>query len=164
MSQQQHDAPPMPQPTAEHALLKDHVGNWKVHCKFYMDPSQPPMETDATETIEMIGEFWTVSRFTSNMMGMPFTGCATMGFEPHTGKFVGTWMDSMAPAFFHMQGTQKGDTIEMRCKAFSCMTNSVLEHRTTEKHISKNERIFEMFVTMPDGNEMKMMTNHYRRA
>jgi uncharacterized protein (DUF2249 family) len=44
------------------------------------------------------------------------------------------------------------------------MTNSVLKHRTTEQHVSKNERIFEMFVTMPDGKEIKMMTNHYRRA
>ena len=38
-------APPMPQPTAEHQLLKDHAGTWKVACKFYMEPSQPPMET-----------------------------------------------------------------------------------------------------------------------
>ena len=93
MSQQ--SAPPMPQPTAEHKNLEEYAGNWKVACKFYMDPSQPPMETNATEKIELVGDFWTVSRFESNMMGAPFVGSALLGYEPHTGKFVSTWVDSM---------------------------------------------------------------------
>ena len=156
--------PTMPQPTAEHRLLKDHAGTWKVACQFYMDPSQPPMEVEATERIDMIGEFWTVSRYESNMMGAPFSGSATMGYEPSSGKFVSTWVDSMMPVLCTFSGKQKGDTIHMEGSFLSCMTNTVLEHRTTEKHISKNERIFEMFCTMPDGTEIKMMTNHYKRA
>ena len=157
-------APPMPKPTTEHRLLKDHAGTWKVACKFYMEPGKPPMETNATEKIEMVGEFWTVSRYETQMMGAPFVGCATLGFEPHTGKFVSTWIDSMAPVHCTLTGKQKGDTISLEGSFFSCMTNSVLKHRATEKHISKNERIFEMFCTMPDGKEVKMMTNHYKRA
>jgi hypothetical protein len=157
-------APPMPQPTAEHRSLKEHAGKWKVACKFYMEPGQPPMESNATESVEMVGDFWTLSKFENDMMGMPFVGSATMGFEPHSGEYVSTWIDSMAPALFVLRGKPKGDTIELRGKAWSCMTNSALEHRTTEKRISKDERLFEMFVTMPDGTEIKMMTNHYKRA
>ncbi len=159
-----HSTPTMPQPTAEHKLLKDHAGTWKVACKFYMDPSQPPMETNATERIDMVGEFWTVSRFETSMMGAPFTGSATLGYEPSSGKFVSTWVDSMMPVLCTLSGKQKGDTIHLEGAFLSCATNSVLKHRATEKHISKNERIFEMFCTMPDGTEVKMMTNHYKRA
>jgi len=154
----------MPQPTAEHHGLQEHVGTWKVACKFYMDPSQPPMETEATETVERVGEFWTLSEYRTDFMGTPFVGRATLGFEPHTKRYVSTWIDSMSPVLFHLTGEKKGDTITLKGKAFSCMTNSILEHRTTEKHISKNERLFEMFCTMPDGNEIKMMSSHYRRA
>jgi hypothetical protein len=157
-------APPMPQPTAEHKLLMEHVGNWKVACKFYMDPSQPPMETNATERIDKIGEFWTVSRYETEMMGAPFVGSCTLGYEPQSGKFVSTWVDSMMPVFCKFTGKQKGDTIHYEGEFFSCMTNSVLKHRATEKHLNKNERVFEMFCTLPDGTEIKMMTNHYRRA
>ena len=157
-------APPMPQPTAEHRSLKDNAGTWKVACKFYMEPGQPPMESTATEKVEMIGEFWTVSRFENQMMGMPFVGSATMGFEPNTGKFVSTWIDSMAPVLCTLSGKKKGDTIMLEGEFFSCMTNSILKHRTTEKLVNKNERIFEMFCTLPDGNEIKLMTNHYKRA
>jgi hypothetical protein len=154
----------MPQPTAEHKLLKEHAGTWKVSCKFYMDPTQPPMEVEAKETVEMVGEFWTLSRHESSMMGMPFVGRATIGYEPHSGKYVSTWIDSCSPALCHFTGTIKGDTLTMTGDAWSCMTQSVLKHRTTEKRISKNERIFEMFCTMPDGKEVNIMTNHYRRA
>jgi len=160
----EHAAPPMPQPTAEHVRLKELVGTWNVHCKFYMEPGSPPMETEAKETVEMLGDWWILSKFESNMMGQPFSGRASMGYEPHAKQYVSTWIDSMAPAFFKLTGTEKGDTLTMTGKAFSCMTNSELVHRTTEKRISKNERIFEMFCTLPDGTEIKMMTNHYRRA
>jgi len=160
----EHAAPPMPQPTAEHRLLKEHAGKWKVACKFYMDPSQPPMEVQATETIEMVGEFWTVSKYECDFMGAPFVGRATMGYEPHAQRWVSTWVDAMSPVLFHFTGKQVGDTITMEGDAFSCMTNSVLRHRTTEKHLGKDERIFEMFARMPDGKEIKMMTSHYRRA
>lgn len=162
MSEQ--SAPPMPQPTAEHKLLKEHAGTWKVACTFYMEPGQPPMESTAKETVEMVGEFWTLSKFENQMMGMPFTGRATLGYEPHSKQFVSTWVDSMAPVLCVLKGTQKGDTLTMHGEFWSCMTNSVLKHRTTEKTISKNERVFEMFCTMPDGTEIKMMTNHYKRA
>jgi hypothetical protein len=70
----------------------------------------------------------------------------------------------MSPALFILTGQQKGDTLHLEGEAWSCMTNSVLKHRTTEKHINKNERLFEMFCTMPNGVEIQMMSSHYRRA
>ncbi len=160
----EQSAPPMPQPTAEHKLLAENAGTWKVQCKFYMEPGQPPMELEAKETIEMVGPFWTVSKYESNMMGAPFVGRATVGYEPHAKRWVSTWIDSFTPALYSFTGSRSGDTLTMTGEAYSCMTNSVLKHRTTEKRISKNEFIFEMFATMPDGKEIKMMTNHYKRA
>ena len=162
MSEQ--SAPPMPQPTAEHQLIQSYAGNWKVACKFYMDPSQPPMETSATEAIERVGEFWTVSKYATDFMGAPFVGRCTLGYEAHSGEYVSTWIDSMSPVLCTLRGKKKGDTLTMRGKFYSCMTNSVLEHRTTDKFLGKDEHVFEMFATMPDGTEVKMMSNHYRRA
>ncbi|MBL8858057.1 MAG: DUF1579 domain-containing protein [Planctomycetes bacterium] len=154
----------MPQPTAEHKLIQSLAGKWKVACKFYMDPSQPPMETAATEIVEKIGEFWTTSKFETTLMGAPFTGCCTFGYEAHNKQFVSTWVDSMAGVLCTLRGTKKGDTLMLDGEFFSCMTNSVLKHRVTDKLISKDEHIFEMFATMPDGKEIKMMTSHYKRA
>lgn len=160
----EQSAPPMPQPTAEHKLIQDCAGKWNVACKFYMDPSQPPMETQATEIIERVGEFWTVSKYETSFMGAPFSGRCQLGYEPHSKQWVSTWVDSMAPVLCVLRGTKQGDTLTMEGEFFSCMTNSVLKHRTTDKFISKDEHVFEMFAIMPDGTSCKMMTSHYKRA
>lgn len=162
MSEQ--SAPPMPQPTAEHQLIQGYAGKWKVACKFYMDPSQPPMETQATEVVEKVGDFWTVSKYETSFMGAPFIGRCTFGYEAHSGQFVSTWIDSMSPVLCVLRGTKKGDLLTMTGEFFSCMTNSVLTHRTTMKFIGKDEHMFEMFARMPDGTEVKMMSSHYKRA
>lgn len=159
-----NDGPPMPKPTPEHIQLMEDVGRWNVACTFFMAPDQPPMQSDAVEVVEAVGDFWVVSRFESSFCGMPFVGRATAGFEPHTGKYVTTWIDCMAPALSHMTGTRTGDTLTMLGDSFSCITNSMIPHRMTIKRISANERIFDMYCTLPDGHEIKIMSNHYRRA
>lgn len=160
----QDAAPPMPQPTSEHESLREAAGTWKVACTFYMEPGQPPMECQATETVEMVGGFWTVSKYETEFMGMPFIGRATLGYEPHNDRWVSTWIDSMAPHLFYMTGKQEGDTLTLTGDNWNCMINAVTPYRMTDKRISADEHVFEMFCTMPDGNEVKMMTHHYTRA
>ncbi len=156
--------PPMPQPTAEHTDLLKMVGKWNIHCKFFMEPGQPPMETEAKETVEAVGPFWITCKFESNFMGAPFSGRASVGYEPHTKRYVSTWIDSMAPVFFHLTGEKRGNSIEMKGNAFSCMVNAVIPHRTVERHLSVNEHIFDMYCTPPGSPEIHMMSNHYKRA
>lgn len=157
---------PMPQPTAEHARLAEHAGNWNVACTFYMDPSQPPMQVEACEKVEMFGAFWVTSTFEADMFGAPFKGRATLGYEPHAGEYVSTWIDTMSPAHFHLRGKfdAAGKVLEMRGRAFSVMTGGVADYRTTEEHVSRDERVFEMFTTLADGTEIKMFTHRYTRA
>ncbi|MEM7308763.1 MAG: DUF1579 domain-containing protein [Planctomycetota bacterium] len=155
-----------PQPTAEHNQLREHAGVWKVHSTFYMDPdpSTPPMEVEAKETIEMFGSFWTHSVYESDFMGQPFQGRATLGYDPEQKEYVSTWIDTMSPTYFQFRGNFEGDTLVMKGRAFDCMSKMEANYRTTELHKSPDERVFEMFMEMPDGNEFKMMTHVYTRA
>lgn len=158
--------PAPPQPTAAHKRLEEHAGRWKVAAKFYMDPSQPPMEIEATETIEMFGGFWTVSTFEADMFGAPFRGKATLGYDPIAEEYVSTWIDTMSPNFFKFTGNfdASGKVLEMSGEAYSMMTNELTRYRTTEEHKGPDERVLEMFVTAPDGSELKMFTHVYTRA
>lgn len=154
-----------PQPTAEHNKLKETTGVWNVESTFYMDPNPdvPPMVSQAKETVEMFGPFWTCSTYESDFMGQPFFGKSTLGFDPEKGEYVSTWMDTMSPTFFHFRGKYEGETLVMRGRAFDCMSKMETNYRTTELYKSPNERVFEMFMEMPDGNEFKMMTHVYTR-
>ena len=155
-----------PQPTAEHTKLEEHAGTWKVHSTFYMDPNPevPPMEVEAKETIQMFGEFWTQSVYESDFMGQPFQGQSTLGYDPENKEFVSTWIDTMSPTFFHFAGNFEGETLVMRGRAFDCMSKMEANYRTTEVHNGPNERVFEMFMELPDGSEFKMMTHVYTRV
>lgn len=155
-----------PQPTAEHNKMRELAGVWKVHSSFYMDPNPeaPPMEVEATETVEMFGPFWLRSDYESEFMGQPFRGHCTLGYDPEKKEYVSTWIDTMSPGFFHFRGNFEGDTLEMKGRAFDCMLKMETNYRTTEVHKSPNERVFEMFMELPDGNEVKMMTHVYTRS
>jgi hypothetical protein len=99
------DKPEFPKPGKEHALLKSLTGEWIVSGKFFMDPSQPPMEIKGMETGKMeLGGFWLLSEFKSEMFGAPFEGRSTMGYSPAKKKYVGTWVDSMVPHLFVTEG------------------------------------------------------------
>lgn len=163
----QESAPPAPpQPTTEHQKLADHAGVWKVACKFYMDPSQPSMEIEATETVEMFGSFWLTSTFEAEMFGAPFRGRATLGYDPQAKEYVSTWIDTMSPAFFKFTGNYdaSGKVLEMSGEGYDCMTQELTTYRTTDELKDDGSREFEMFMKMADGNEWKMFTHVYTRA
>ncbi|MEM9801668.1 MAG: DUF1579 domain-containing protein [Planctomycetota bacterium] len=155
-----------PKPTAEHSRLRENAGVWNVKSTFYMDPdpSAPPMVVDAKETIESFGDFWTTGVYESNFMGQAYRGHSSLGYEPDKGEYVSTWVDTMSPSFFCFRGAYEGDTLVMRGRAFDCMLKAEAEYRTTEVHKGPDERVFEMYMTMPDGSEFKMMTHVYTRA
>ena len=106
-------APPMPQPTAEHKLLAEHAGTWKVNRNSFMEPGRPPLECVARETVELVGAFWTISEFESTRMGAPFVGRATVGYEPHSKRCISARVDAFTPALCLCTGSRSGDTPTM---------------------------------------------------
>ena len=100
----------MPTPSAEHKIVQIDVGEWTIEGKMMMP--EGTQEFKANEKVVPVGEFWTVSHFSSDMFG-GFTGSSTMGFDPITKKFVGTWVDSIQPAPTHMKGTYDSKTKTM---------------------------------------------------
>ncbi len=155
----------MPQPTREHRLLKDHVGTWKVACTFFMDPSQPPMEAEATETIEMLGEFWTRSDFSADLGGFSILGSAQLGFDPVKGKWVSTWIDNGMPHLFYFEGDldESAGALEMKGTGPSPVDGSQTTYRTVEIALGPDERTLDMYFTLPSGDEVQMFTYRYKR-
>ncbi len=154
----------MPEPTPNHTRMMESVGIWDVKAKHFMEPGKPPMETTAVETITAVGGFWTVSRYESNIMGAPFVGQATMGYDPEKKVHVSTWVDSMSPMMMRFEGNYDaaGKVITMKAKGPSMMGPGTADWRSVMEHQDKNHLLFKMFVTMPHG-EVQIMENAYTR-
>ncbi|MSR48165.1 MAG: DUF1579 domain-containing protein [Planctomycetes bacterium] len=110
------------------------------------------------------GRQFVVSKYETDFMGAPFVGRCTLGYDPLQKCWHSTWIECMSPVLFHLSGNMEGDTLVIRGEAWSCMTNGVAKHSSTNKTISANETIMEMFQSMPNGVEVKTMTMHYKRA
>ncbi|MEZ5966866.1 MAG: DUF1579 domain-containing protein [Planctomycetota bacterium] len=159
------ETPEFAKPTAEHEWIMSHLGRWIVDCSFYMDPAQPPMKVEATDTVEAHGQFFTIAKFQANMMGTPFAGVATLGYDPTTKQFQSTWIDTMSPFLFFFTGALDASkkVLTMKGRAPDPMTKQLTDWRTVEEHLDANSRKFEMFVSM-GGHEVKLFTQIYRRA
>ena len=94
-----------PQPTAEHQQLAREVGEWDAEVRFWTEPGAEPLVSEGSETCEMLGGFWLISKFSGSFAGMPFTGIGQTGYDPESGEYVSTWIDSMAANMLVSRGT-----------------------------------------------------------
>lgn len=155
----------IPEPAPQHRLLKERVGRWKVDCTYFVNPAHPPLEVRATETVEMIGDFWVRTDFRAEMEDSTLEGSSTVGFEPHRGKFVSTWIDNTSPFLFSFEGELDEETgaVEMTGTGPNPMTGEPCTYRSVETTVGPDERHFDMYITLHTGDEMQMFSYRYRR-
>jgi hypothetical protein len=154
----------IPKPSEQHEKLLEKVGEWKVACKYFMNPAEAPIEAEGTDHVEAIGSFWTTGVFSCEVMGNPIKGLATTGYDPKKGKYVSTWQDSSNPYFFYFEGdvTQEGELV-MEGDNFDPMSGNVVKYRSVEK-IGKDERTLELFIEYSKDNIIKILEYEYTRA
>ncbi len=95
----------MPKPQAEHAWLQQFVGEWESQTESHFDPDRQPEMSKAIERIRPLGGFWIVNETDAEMMGAPFHGIQTLGYDPKKKLFIGTWVDSLSSAVWTYEGT-----------------------------------------------------------
>lgn len=153
-------------PVEQHAEMAAKVGKWNVASKVWMGPGTEPMEMAAKADAHMIlgGRFF-VESFTGEMMGMPFEGQSTMGYNTITEEFWSMWIDSMSTGFALATGTQAEDgTLEMKGMMHDAMSPEGRPYRLVT-HPTKRDGSCQtdMYDTAPDGSEWKVMEMVYSR-
>src|SRR5438552_2582640 len=94
-------------PGEGHKKLQPLIGSWTYTGKFWMDPGAPPMEGKGTAERKWIldGRFMDET-VKGQMPGLPpFEGHGLTGYDNHTKKYVGIWIDSMTTSVTVSHGT-----------------------------------------------------------
>ena len=151
----------MPKPGPQQAALAKAEGTWDAQMEMV---GMPPSKGKSEQKM-VLGGFWLEDRFTGSFGGMPFEGRGMTGYDSIAKKYVGTWCDSMTPGVMVTEGTfdEKTRTLTMVGEAYN-ETGTKVKHRLLTIHKDQNTVVFEMYVTGPDGKEMKAMTITYTRA
>jgi hypothetical protein len=152
-------------PGAPHQHLGSTVGNYTLKIKSWHEPGGPAMEETGTATRSMtLGGRVLVEDVSSSMMGMPFTGRGTTGYDNVTGKYWSTWIDSMSTGMMFSEGTcdaQKNCTFN---GTYNCpIRKGPVKSRMTTKWTSPTTEVFEMYGPDKTGKEMKMMEITYTK-
>ena len=153
----------MPQPGPEHEMLKKDVGTWDATVEMFM-PGAPPSVSKGTETVTMLGGFWQLSEFKSEMMGQPFEGRGTTGYDPAKKKYVGTWVDTMTPGYYTVEATYDAATKTMTGTMEGPRPDggvTRVKTKETTEWKDADTRVFTMYA--PDGKAPVMRISYKRR-
>lgn len=157
----------MPKPTKENEWLQKFVGTWESEVEIYMEPGKEPMKSKGSEVARMIGGFWLLSEVNAEMMGTPFTGIMTLGYDAKSQKYVGTWVDSMAGYLWKYEGSvdETGKILTMETEGPCPMMGpgKMFMFKEVTEFKSPDERVFSSSIKMEDGKWVTMMTGKAHR-
>ena len=161
------EMPEMPKPQSEHQWLEKFAGTWETEMECTMAPDKEPMKGKATETARMLGGFWLIVENKAEMMGQPFTGVLTLGYDPAKKSYVGTWTDSMTSHMWTYTGTvnEAGDTLTLDTEGPCPMQGGkICKFKEVMKMTGKDEKTFTSSIQGDDGKWTQMMTAKSKRV
>ncbi len=154
-------------PGEMHKMLAAGSGKWDVEVTTWdMDPSKPPSKSKATSESKMImNGLYQVSSFKGTMMGMPFEGQSTTGYDNARKVFVSTWIDNMGSGVMYTEGTYDAatKTLTMKGKMTDCTTDGQSDVKEILVFKDDKHQHMEMWSTGPDGKEYKWMESEYTK-
>ncbi len=142
-----------------HKMMAASVGKWTTESTMWMDEKAPPMKSTGTAEGKMIlGGRYLTETHKGEMMGMPFEGVATTGYDNAEKVFVSTWQDNMGTSIMMMKGTYDDATKTLTMKG-ECTdpVRGKMAIRQTLKFVDEKTQVMEMYGTPEGGKEMKSM-------
>lgn len=156
------------EPQKEHQWLQQFVGEWTYEHDCDMGPGQPKVKLTGTESVRSIGGVWIVGEGRGNMPdGNEGRMILTLGYDPHKGRFVGSWIGSMMTHLWVYNGwlddAGRVLTLEAEGPSFTDPTKSQL-YRDVYEIKSDKVRTLTAQMRGDDGEWHPFMTATYTRT
>ena len=150
-----------------HKMLAKGAGTWSGDVTMWMANGAPPMKSTATMVTNMVfNGLYQQSKHKGDMMGAPFEGMSTTGYDNTKKEFFSTWIDNMGSGILVTTGnwddgnktiTLSG-TMKNPANGLDCSVREVF------KMVDDNNQILEMYGPDPQtGKEFKSMEIKYTR-
>ncbi|RJP78106.1 MAG: DUF1579 domain-containing protein [Candidatus Zixiibacteriota bacterium] len=153
-------------PGESHQLLDQFTGQWDLVMRWWMDPSAPPSEEKATADVQWIlGDRFLREDVSGTMMGQPFQGFHTIGYDNFKEKYLFSWIDNTSTGMTTGEGTYDPAKKEIT------YTGVMDDYMTGERNkpiryvtriVDRDKRVFE-FHDQSRGEQSKMGEIIYTR-
>ena len=157
-------APQMPTPGPEHALLKEDVGTWDATIEVLM-PGAPPGTSAGVEVNTLgCGGLCLSTEFKGTVMGAPFQGAGVTTWDPQKKVYVGSWSDSMTAGLALSEGTWDAAKKTMSATMLTPDgAGGTVKLRSVVEYTPDGKRVFSLFMPGPDGKDVPSMRITYAR-
>ena len=149
-------------PGEMHKHLGKMAGDWTFTNKMWMAPGQPPVESTGTMHAETILDGrYVQSIWKGNMMGQPFEGRATEGYDNVSKQYVSSWVDNMGTGIMYSTGTceDSGKKCTASGSSSDPMSGGQMTMKSVITWVDDNSFKNEMYMKDPGGSgqDIKMM-------
>jgi hypothetical protein len=155
------------EPQKEHLWLQKLAGEWTCEAEMTMKPDQPPIKSTGTETVRSLGGLWILAEGHGEMPGGGHaTTMLTLGYDPETRRYVGTWVGSMMTHMWVYDGAldPAGTVLTLDTEGPSMAGDGKMaKYQDVIEVQSDDHRILSSQVLGDDGKWFRFMTAHYRR-
>jgi hypothetical protein len=132
-----------------------------------MGPDQPAMKSTGSESVRSVGGLWTLGEGRGDMPdGTPCVTYMTLGYDPASKRFLGTFIGSMMTHMWIYNGTLdaagKVLTLDTEGPDFSGGTG-MTKYQDIIEFVDDNHRKLSSRLKDKDGNWQNFMSAHYRR-
>ncbi len=146
-----------------HKWLARGVGTWDAVVKMTM-PGEPSSESVGTMKVEMVLDGrYQQGHFKGDMMGMPFQGISTTGYNNITKMFEGSWMDSFSTAIMTTKGSMEGEKLVLKGEMMDPAKNKMIKERQVFSYPASDKMLAEFYHEI-DGKDVLVMTISYTKA
>ena len=155
------------EPEKGHHWLQKLVGEWTYEGEATMEPGKPAAKFNGTESVQPLGGLWIQANGKSEM---PDCGTAlmvmTLGFNPQTQRYVGTWIGSMMTHLWLYDGeldaAEKKLTLNSEGPAMGT-PDKMAKFRDVIEIVSDDHRTLSSHTLGDDGEWHSFMRADYRR-
>ena len=161
----QEPKPSTPQP--EHQWLKQFEGQWTSTSTMEAPPGQPGVECTGSMTSHMLGGLWVVNQMEADVGGFAFKGIQTIGYDPATKKYNGTWVDSMTNYLWRYEGSvdESGKKLMLLAEGPSFTGDGkTAQYRDSYEFQSPDLILVTSEIMVSDGKWSTMMTGKMKRT
>jgi len=140
-------------------MMAKSAGDWTGTVTMWMQPGAPPTTSTLETTNEMVlGGRYLKGTHKGTMMGMPFEGIGTTGYDNSKKIFVNSWIDNMGTGILYMEGSWDDATksINLNGKSTDPLTGKDIPTREVWKFVDDTHQELEMYFT-EKGKEFKGM-------
>lgn len=156
------------EPQKQHEWLQQLVGEWTYEGEAAMGPDRPPEPFGGTETVRSLGGLWFVAEGAGTMPGGdPARTIMTLGYDPEQGRYVGTWIGSMATHLWvYDHGELDTERNALTLEADGPMLGAegkTTRYRDEIQFNGDDHRVLTAYMQEEDGSWRHLMTVSYRR-